>query len=265
MFVDVGGLRIAYERAGQGPPVVLVHGYVGDAVTTWRHQLDNLSRDFTVVAWDNPGSGRSTDPPESFTLPEFADCLADFIAAVGVERPHVVGLSFGGGLALEFYRRHPSIPRSLVLADAYAGWSGSLPAEEVELRLNQVLQLADRAPEEFAAVVAPTMFSPSVPEDILRSFAANIAEFHPIGLRAMARSFAAADLRDVLPRVDVPTLLLYGDRDVRAPLSVAEGLHAAIPDSKLVILPGAGHVSSVEAPERFTSEVQAFLRSIDNR
>src|SRR5437867_4184781 len=121
MFVDVGDLRIAYERAGEGPPVVLVHGYVGDAITTWRHQLENLSAEFMVIAWDNPGSGRSDDPPESFALADFADCLARFVRAVGVERPHVVGLSFGGGLSLELYRRHPSIPRSLVLADTYAG------------------------------------------------------------------------------------------------------------------------------------------------
>lgn len=265
MDVDVGGLRIAYERVGQGPPVVLVHGYVGDAVTTWRHQLDNLSDEYTVIAWDNPGSGRSSDPPESFTLPDFADCLAEFIRAVGAERPHVVGLSFGGGLSLELYRRHRRIPRSLVLADAYAGWSGSLPPDEVEHRLNQVLELAERPPDEFARAVAPTMFSPSVPDAVLRVFAGSITKFHPVGLRAMARSFAAADLRAVLPGIEVPTLLLYGDQDVRAPLSVAENLHAAIPGSRLVIIPNAGHVSSVEAPERFTAELRAFLRAIDGR
>lgn len=263
MFVDVGGLGIRYERTGRGPPVVLVHGYVGDALTTWRHQIENLSDEFTVVAWDNPGSGGSSDPPESFTLPDFADCLAGFIHAVGVERPHIVGLSFGGGLSLELYRRHPSLPRSLVLADTYAGWAGSLPADEVERRLDQVLQLADRPPAEFAKVVAPTMFSSSVPDDVLVTFAANIAQFHPVGLRAMARAFAAADLREVLPHIGVPTLLMYGGEDVRAPLSVARDLHAAIRGSKLVIIPGVGHVSSVQAPERFTEEVRSFLRDLD--
>jgi len=78
----------------------------------------------------------------------------------------------------------------------------------------------------------------------------------------MARSFAEADLRDVFPLIDVPTLLLYGDKDVRAPLNVAEDLHAAIPRSRLVVLPGVGHVSNVEAAEPFTAEVRAFLRSV---
>ena len=86
-------------------------------------------------------------------------------------------------------------------------------------------------------------------------------EFHPAGLRANARAFAAADLRDVLPRVDVPTLLLYGDRDVRAPSDVAHELHAGIPGSRLVFIPGAGHACNIDAPERFNSELRAFLGS----
>jgi pimeloyl-ACP methyl ester carboxylesterase len=260
--VEVEGLRIAYERVGEGPPLVLLHGYVGDGRTTWRHQIDGLSDEFTVVAWDAPGMGRSSDPPESFRLPDYADCLAGFVDALGLGRPHVAGLSFGGGLALELYRRHPTLPMSLVLAGAYAGWAGSLPPEVVEDRLRQVLQLADLPPDRFVRAVLPTMFSGSTPAEIVDGFAANVSEFHPVGLRTMARSFAEADLRDVLPRISVPTLLLYGDEDVRAPLTVAEDLHAAIPTSRLVVLPGVGHVSSVEAGERFDAEVRTFLRSV---
>jgi len=261
-LIEVEGLRIAYERVGQGPPLVLLHGYVGDGRSTWRRQIDELSDELTVVAWDAPGMGRSSDPPESFRLPDYADCLAGFVDALGLGRTHVAGLSFGGGLALELYRRHPTIPASLVLAGAYAGWAGSLPPEVVEERLRQVLQLADLPPDRFVRAVIPTMFSASASAEIVGGFAANVSELHPSGLRAMARSFAEADLRDVLPHIDVPTLLLYGDEDVRAPLSVAEDLLAAIPTSKLVVLPGVGHVSSVEAADRFNAEVRRFLRSV---
>jgi pimeloyl-ACP methyl ester carboxylesterase len=261
--VDVGGLRIAYEREGSGPPIVLLNGYVGDGPGTFRRQLDELSDRFTVVAWDMPGSGRSSDPPEAFRLPDFADCLAGFMGAIHVNRAHVLGLSFGGGLALELYRRHPGIIRTLILASAYAGWSGSLPADEVRFRLNQVLELADLSPDLFTEAVAPTMFTPSAPGELVDAFTASVSRFHPIGLRAMARAFAEADLRDVLPEIQVPTLLLYGDADVRAPLDVAHGLHAAIPGSKLVVLPGAGHIISVEAPERLNDEVRAFVLGVE--
>lgn len=256
--LEVEGLRIAYERAGEGPPIVLLHGFVGDS-REWRRQIDGLSDEFTVVAWDAPGSGRSSDPPESFRMPDYADCLAGFVDALGLGRPHVAGLSFGGGLALELYRRHPTIPMTLVLAAAYAGWAGSLPPEVVEQRLRQSLQLADRPPDQFVRAMIPTLFSESASAERVDEFAAIMSEFHPAGFRAMARSLAEADLRDVLPRIDVPTLLLYGDKDVRAPLNVAEDLHAAIPTSRLVVLPGVGHMSSLEAAERFNAEVRSFL------
>lgn len=258
--IDAGGHRIAYERTGEGPPLLLLHGYVGDR-RTWRRQLEDLADEFAVVAWDAPGYGRSSDPPESFRLSDFADSLAAFIDALGLGRPHVVGLSFGGGLALELYRRHPTVPRSLVLASAYAGWAGSLPPEVVEQRLQQALRLAELPPAELVDELMPTLFTPSAPRELVDEFAASMSEFHPAGLRANSLAFAEADLRDVLPRIAVPTLLLYGDRDVRAPLSVAHDLHASIPGSRLVVLEGVGHVSNVEAAERFNTEVRAFLRS----
>ena len=139
--LEVQGLRIAYERAGDGPPLILVHGFVGDS-REWRRQLDGLSDEFTVVAWDAPGSGRSSDPPPSFRMPDYADSLAAFVDALGLVRPHVAGLSFGGALALELYRRHRANPRSLVLAGAYAGWAGSLPPEVAEERLRLSLRSA---------------------------------------------------------------------------------------------------------------------------
>jgi pimeloyl-ACP methyl ester carboxylesterase len=257
--VEVNGTRIAYERVGEGPPVVLVHGFVGDH-RTWRYQLDGLSDTFTMIAWDGPGSGRSLDPPESYRMPEFADALAEFIMSIGAERPHVVGLSFGGALALELFRRHPTIPRTLVLASAYAGWAGSLAPEEVQRRLALSLELSDLPPGGLVSALLPTMFGTAAPYEPTAEFARAMSELHPAGFRAMAQACAEADLRDVLPLIDVPTLLLSGDEDVRAPRHVAEHLHARIPNAKLVVLPGVGHVSCLEAPERFNAEVRRFLQ-----
>jgi pimeloyl-ACP methyl ester carboxylesterase len=258
--VELEGLRIAYERAGAGPPLILLHGYVGDGVTTWRRQLEELSDEFTVVAWDAPGAGRSSDPPESFGMAGYADCLAGFVAGLGLERLHVAGLSFGGALALELYRRHPTIPMTLVLVSAYAGWAGSLPADVAEQRLRQALELSDLSPDQFVGALLPTMFSPSTPPGVVGEFGATLRQFHPAGFRAMARA-SSENLRDALPDIDTPALLLYGDKDVRAPLNVAQDLHAAISGSRLVVLPGAGHLCNVEAPEEFNREVRNFLRS----
>lgn len=256
--IDVEGLRIAYERTGSGPPVMLVHGYVGDGRTTWRHQIDGLSDEFTVVVWDAPGAGHSADPPEGFGMVGYADCLASFLGALGLGPVHVVGLSFGGAVALELHRRHPSIARTLVLASAYAGWAGSLPAAVADARLQQALRLSEFSPEEFVATLLPTMFTSSVSQADVEAFRAAMEAFHPVGFRAMARA-SAEDLRDALPAVGIPTLLVYGDKDERAPLGVAEDLHSAIPTSRLVVLPGVGHVCNIEAAQAFNREVRAFL------
>jgi pimeloyl-ACP methyl ester carboxylesterase len=256
--LHINGLRIAFRRQGAGPPLVLIHGGLSDS-RQWRRQLEALSAAFTVVAWDAPGCGQSSDPPEHFRLADYADCLAAWIAALGLEQPHVLGLSFGGGLALELYQRHPTVPRTLVLASAYAGWAGSLPQKAVADRLQQGLRQAELPPEDVARAWLPSLFSDPAPIELVAETAAIMAAFHPVGMRVMLQAFAEADLRPVLPRIAVPTLLLYGDADRRSPPSIADELHAQIPTSTLVVMPGVGHLSNVEAPERFNAEVRRFL------
>ena len=165
--VSVDGLRVGYERVGDGPPVVLVHGYVGDGPTTWRPQLEVLADEFTLIAWDAPGAGQSADPPEPFGMAGYADCLAGFIAALDLDRPAVVGLSFGGALAIELARRHPTTAGRLILVSAYAGWAGSLPADVTAQRLRQALVLADLSPDEFVDALLPTMFSEGTSREVI--------------------------------------------------------------------------------------------------
>lgn len=254
--VDVMGLRVAYRRNGHGPPLVLLHGGVCDS-RVWRVQLDELADEFTVVAWDAPGCGGSSDPPESFRLREYADCLAVFVDALGLGRAHVLGHSWGSALALELYRRHPVIARSLVLVGAYAGWAGSLDADEVARRLAFALQMAD-------GTVDPSsmdgLFTDLIPREKVAELVAIMSEMRPVGTRVMAHAMAEADLRDVLGDIAVPTLLLNGAADDRAPVPVAEALHRAIPASSLVVMGGLGHECYLESPEAFDAAVRHFLR-----
>jgi pimeloyl-ACP methyl ester carboxylesterase len=260
--VEVAGLRVAYRRAGQGAPLVLLHGGLGDS-REWRRQLEGLAEEFTVVAWDAPGCGGSDDPPAAWRLPDYADCLAGFTQALELGRPHVGGLSWGGGLALELYRRHPQVPRSLVLASAYAGWAGSLPPEVVQERLERALREAELPPEQWVRGYLPGLFSDAAPAAVVQEALAMMLEVRPAGMRPMVQGFAEADLREVVPRIQVPTLLLYGDADRRSPPEVvARDLHAKIPGSRLVVLPGVGHQCDMEAPDRFNAEVRSFLRLV---
>lgn len=261
--VEVDGRRIAYHRRGDGPPLVLVHGFVGDGLSTWSRQLSDLSDDFTVIAWDAPGAGHSADPPDRFRILDYADCLAAFVRELNLPHPHLVGLSFGGALLLELYRRHPTIPRTLVLASAYAGWRGSLDREAVAERVRASLRLAELPAEQFASHMMSSMFSESTPAEAVTAFEVSVRGFSRKGFLAMMWSSAEADLSDMLGSITVPTLLLYGDRDIRAPLTIAHRLRAEIAGSTLVVMPGVGHVSPVEAPELFNRELRTFLRNVD--
>jgi pimeloyl-ACP methyl ester carboxylesterase len=193
----------------------------------------------------------------------YADRLADFVDALGLDRPHVAGLSFGGALALEFFRRHPAVPATLTLVSATAGWAGSLPPGEVEHRLRSSLRLSVLAPEQVVDALLPMMFSARTPPEVVAAFGGAISRFRPVGFRAMARA-SAEDLRDALPLVTIPTLVVCGGKDVRAPRPVAEHLHAAIPGSALVVLPEAGHVCNLEQPEEFNAAVRRFLHQVDD-
>lgn len=260
-YVDVNGLRLAYQRAGHGPGLLLLHGAYEDS-RVWSRQLAALSDEFTVVAWDAPGCGCSDDPPESFGAADFGDSIAGFVAAVGITRPHVLGLSWGSMLALQFYEQHPRAAASLLLASAYAGWAGSLPREEVARRVRQVLREVELPPEEFIPDWIPTLLTPSAPPELVEEVSVIMRDFHPAGMRKAALCMGDLDLRPMLSTITVPTLLLYGDQDVRSPVHVGEELHARIPGSELVVLQGAPHMANVEAPERFNAAVRAFLANI---
>lgn len=262
--VEVGGRRWTYERKGRGEPVVLVHGYVGDGPSTWRPQLDALSDEFDVIAWDLPGAGGSDDPPEDFGMNGFSGALASFIGALGLTGPHLVGLSFGGATVIDFCRRHHHVPATITLVGAYAGWGGSLPPSEVQRRHGQALELADLAPHELVETLLPTMFAASAPPTIVAEYAKALAAFRPAGLRAMARA-CTEDLTDVLSTIQLPTLLVYGEDDTRAPAGVAAELHRAISESELVLLPGAGHVCNVDAIEPFNEALRRFLLDHSSR
>jgi pimeloyl-ACP methyl ester carboxylesterase len=256
---EVRGRRLAYVRTGAGEPLVLLHGGWSDH-RDWSPQLSSLAGEFDLVAWDAPGCGRSDDPPGDVDLAYYADALAGLLGALDVGPVHLCGLSFGGGLALEVYHRHPHLVRSLLLVSAYAGWAGSLPPAEVEARRARVLAEAHRPPGEWMDAYLPGFFATDVPQEVLDLTREVMLDVRPAGSVPMLNAFADADLRPVLPTVTVPTLVLHPELDVRAPRYVAEALAAGIPGAELVVLPGVGHVCNLEAPHAFDAAVRTFLR-----
>jgi pimeloyl-ACP methyl ester carboxylesterase len=254
--VRANGRQIAYERVGKGPPLVLVHGAAEDG-RVWRFQLAALAEDFTVVAWDEPGAGRSDAVSPDFELEDYARCLAEVVDAVGLGPAHVVGSSWGGTVVLELYRRRPELVASMVLADTYAGWKGSLPREEVQARVAGARRILDAPAGEFDPTF-PGLFAGEPDPEVIRLLEDVAETVRPESLEVQLRVMANTDHRDLLPRIAVPTLLIWGERDARSQLAVAHQFEDAIPQAELIVLPEAGHLSHLEQPAAFNRAVRRF-------
>jgi pimeloyl-ACP methyl ester carboxylesterase len=237
---------------------MFVHG-VGEDSRIWQPQLDALADEFTVVAWDEPGAGRSSDVPRDFGLADYAHCLAGLIDALALGPAHVAGLWWGGTVVQELYRHHAELVGTLILVDTYAGWKGSLPEEEVRARVAGVHEMLAAPVEEFDPTL-PGLFAGEPPAEFIPLLAEIAAAVRPETLETQLPLMAEADQRDLLRGIAAPVLLIWGDEDARSPLSVARQFEQAIPDAKLVVIPGAGHVSNLERPNEFNDAVREFCR-----
>jgi pimeloyl-ACP methyl ester carboxylesterase len=258
--LDVAGRRVTYEQAGDGPNLVLLHGAVTD-LRSWGDVVNLLATAFRVTAFDAPGCGGSDDPESSWGMDDYADSVAGFLGELQLGPAHLVGHSWGSSLALATHLRHPGVARSLVLAGAYAGWSGSLTPDAVAQRLGFAHQVADQLESGpgWDPTSMPGLFSDRISAASRARLLETMRAIRASGTRTMATALATCDLRPALGEVTVPTLLLAGERDERSSVAVAETLRAAIPGSTLSVLPGLGHEMFAEDPRACCDAVRSFL------
>jgi pimeloyl-ACP methyl ester carboxylesterase len=257
--LKINGIDISYQRAGAGSPLVLVHGGAADS-RTWTPQLKALSDEFTVVAWDEPGAGRSSDVPDAFELSDYADCLAGLITQLDLAPVHLAGLSWGSTVSLELYSRHPQLVRTMIFTGGYAGWVGSLGEEEAQTRLAGVYEKLD-VPENQFDPTLPGLFEGDPPAESVSLLNAMAGDVRPHSMKIALEIMGKTDLNHVLPTISVPTLLLWGEFDVRSPLHIAKKFEQNIPRSRLVVIPDCGHVVNLQTPEVFNEEVRDFCRT----
>ncbi|MEU7303815.1 alpha/beta fold hydrolase [Streptomyces sp. NPDC007189] len=250
---DIGGLHL--EEAGHSGPLVLcLHG-IGSSSAAFAPQLAALSAGFRVVAWDAPGYAKSADPQGPLTMDDYADAAAEVIRARGGSA-HVLGVSWGGVIALRLAVRHPDLVASLMVVDSTPG-SGTDPEKAAGMRA-RADELARLGPEAFAAARAPRLVSADAPAELVERVTATMAASIRLpGYGYAAEAMAATDLRGELHRITAPALVLCGDRDhITGPGSsqvLAGGLHK----TAYVIVKDAGHLANQEQPER----VNAWLLS----
>lgn len=256
-----GGLEVEYDDVGSGIPLLFIHGWPHDR-TLWAAQLSGLLSYARCLAPDLRGFG-GTSVAGPYTIDQYADDLAAFLAVLGVERAVVCGLSMGGYVAMAMLRRHRSLLRGLILSSTRAG-ADTPEAREKRMRLIEFVRehgVEALAGRQLKAMVGETTFNsrPDVLE-ALRQIMAHAPSDGVIGaLEAMA---ARQDSTALLAGIDIPTLVVSGSEDTFTPPTELEALSAAIPRSRLEVIQGAGHVCCYERPAAFTHVVSEFLASL---
>lgn len=147
---------------------------------------------------------------------------------------------------------------------AYAGWSGSFPADVVAARLANSLQDLELPRAQVVTKWLPGFITPAATAELRDELASIVADFDPLGMRPMILALAEADLRAALPQITAPTLLIWGEQDVRSPFEVAKSLQQAILGSRLVVLRAAGHLTQMEAADSFDAELRTFFHSLES-
>ena len=260
--VSVNGIDISYVRAGEGPPLVMLHGIGGNA-TQFQHQLDGLADALTVIAWDAPGYGGSADPGDDWMMADYAGALAGWLDTLGLDRVNLLGQSWGGVLAQTFVGRYPERPRALVLSDTSMGGRSQSDDERLASLNARLSALESMTPAEMAAARTPAVLGPNPSAAVSREAEAMMAQIRPSGYRRAAIALAEADTRSVHAHIRVPTLILAGEHDRIVPPSTAAALKAAIPGAQLVTIPNTGHLSGQEDPVAYNGALRTFLAQTD--
>ncbi len=260
---DVHGEQIAWREArpaeGAGAVVLLLHGLGGSRVS-WEPQLAGLGGCAVAAAWDLPGYGASPSLDGAMTFPSLADAVARWADEMGADRVHLVGISFGGMIAQYAAVAHAHRVASLTLlaTSPKFGLDGTLPGEWRAARLAPLD--AGQEPIDFADRVLGALAGPNIAAEALAGQRAAMARITGEALRRSIDCLITHDSRAALPRIAAPTAVLVGECDEETPVAYAQAIVDLVPSATLEVVPGAGHLLNVEAPEIVNA---AIVRQIE--
>ncbi|MFN2532779.1 MAG: alpha/beta fold hydrolase [Pyrinomonadaceae bacterium] len=255
-----GQIRIAYDDVGSGAPVVLLHGFPFNR-SMWTEQSEFLKNSYRLITADLRGHGETNATEQPATMNDMACDVCALLDSLGIEKATVGGLSMGGYVTLAFYRSFPDRVNALVLADTRAG------ADTEEAKAGRREQ-AERALAEGVGVIVegmlPRLLSAETvgkrPE-VVKRLREMMLQTSPAGAAAALRGMAVrADQTMLLPLIAVPTQIIVGREDAITPVTESEKMAQSIPEARLRVIPGAGHVSNIEQATDFGQTLGEFLR-----
>lgn len=256
--------RIAYTHCGEGTPLIFLHG-IGGSRHNWRHQLAHFATHYQTVAWDARGYGESDDYEGPCRFEDFSSDLLRLLTHLGAEQAHLVGLSMGGRILMDFVDRYPQYVRSMVIAASFPSFGQTLTAEQQQdfMRkrrdpLQSGAQMSDMAPVLLTSLLGPNATA-AAREEALRS----MAQLRPGSYLKVLEATLQFDRTRQLARSRRPTLLLYGECDTLVTAAAGREVQTLVPHAQTHVIPGAGHLLNLEAPSAFNEAVERFLRQVD--
>ena len=256
--IKLGAASLSAQVAGKGRPLVLCHSLLADR-TSFDLVAGALALDFQVIAVDLPGFGAST--PVEGGLNSVADRVAEGIRAMDLaETPILLGNGYGGFVALLAAIRHPKLAQRLVLADCGAAFS--------DAGRNAFLNMAANAEkgglQAIAEVAMRRLFAPeyqALHPELIAQRRQSFLTLDPATFQRACLALSTLDLRNELPKIDIPVLVLVGERDEATPPSMSSELAAGLPNAQLIVLEGCAHVPQLQAPEAFMNAIGKFIKA----
>ncbi len=262
MYATLNGVKVPYTDQGEGLPLVFLHAFpLSHAM--WTPQVEALSSSYRVITLDLRGHGEPELALGNFRLDDYADDVIALLDQLQIPKAVIIGLSMGGYTAFSIVRRYPARVQALVLADTRA----QADTEEGKAGRRAMGEVAQKkGASTIATLMIPKLLAPSTPQEnpeltnrvremILEAKTESIVT----DLMAMADR---ADSIELLAHITCPTLVIIGEEDQATPVADSRMMADRIPNSTLVIIPKAGHLSNVEQPGPFNEAIETFLKSL---
>jgi len=254
-----GTPRIACDLAGDGPLVIFMHG-IGGNRSNWRANLPAFARHFACVAWDARGYGDSDDYETELAFDDFVADLLRVQDHLGVRRAHLVGLSMGGRIAMRCALLHPDRVATLTLLDTHEGFEAFSPQQRLAfVDSRRAPLLGGKEPRDIAEPVARTLVSSSAKPEHLQQLIDSIAALHKESyIKSLQATVEQVTLGDI-STIRAPAHFVVGSEDTLTPVAMHREMAAKLGGAPVTVLPGAGHLSNIEAADAFNAAAMAWL------
>lgn len=255
--LEINGLEYSYLDVGTGPEIIVFVHAIGYSGILWEEQINHFSTTYRTIAPDLRGHGETTVPEDNATIEQVAQDIVVLLERLGVDYPvHLCGVSWGGMICMEFLRSYPDKVKSLILVDTCAFFPEPMRSDKLRTRLNVMDNVSMM---EFAHFHVERTLGYDAPYDLFIKLINILSQNDYRFYRAATIDGFMADFSQVLHQINVPTLIILGDRD-NDYLASSEYMQARIRISEMCIVPGAGHLSNIEQPEIFNRNLEAFLQ-----